>query len=256
MRIITLLTDFGTRDWFVPSMKGVILNLAPRARIVDLTHEIPPQDVRSGAFVLAASARLFPKGTIHVAVVDPGVGGERKAVTVKTRNFIFIGPDNGALSLALRNEEVMEIRSLENPRLFRQPVSNTFHGRDIFAPVAAHLARGVKLSSIGPRLSRITSLPAAEPSVTKSVVRGEVIYIDRFGNLITNIAAKHLSSRAVIQSSRHLIRGLSTSYSETKRGHAVALINSLNLLEIGVCDGNAAKFLNASVGTPVCITQR
>lgn len=249
--IITLLTDFGTRDWFVPSMKGVILGLASRAQIVDLTHEIPSQNVRSGAFVLAAAAPTFPKGTIHVAVVDPGVGSRRKAVAVKTRSHVFIGPDNGLLSLALQREKVLEIRTLENKRLFRQPVSHTFHGRDVFAPVAAHLARGGRFSNLGPRQKSILTLNMPEPTKTGTAIHGEVIYIDHFGNLITNICVDHLPRSTAIHLGRHLIRSLSFSYSEAKRGRLVAIVNSLNLLEIGLRERDAARSLRLSIGARV-----
>jgi S-adenosyl-L-methionine hydrolase (adenosine-forming) len=251
--IVTLLTDFGTRDWFVPSMKGVILSIAPRANVVDLTHDIPPQDVHAGAFVLAAAAPTFPKGTIHVAVVDPGVGSRRRAVAVRTRMFTFVGPDNGLLSLAVPQEEVREIRTLENAHLFRQPVSRTFHGRDIFAPVAAHLVRGVKFASLGPKLESIQKLATKEPRRTRGSVQGEIIYIDHFGNLITNIPAAEIDKRCVVQAGTQHVRGIASGYSQAGRGKPVAVVNSLNLLEIGVRGGNAAKMLNGKVGTQVVV---
>lgn len=253
--IITLLTDFGQRDWFVPSMKGVILGIAPRVQIVDVTHEIPSQDIRAGAFVLAAAAPTFPKGTIHVAVVDPGVGSRRKAIAVKTPGHVFIGPDNGLLSLALRDEKPMEIRALENERLYRNPVSHTFHGRDVFAPVAAHLARGVKFSELGPRLKTMQTIQIPEPVKTARGVRGEVVYIDHFGNLITNIPAKSLSRDITVRLGRYRVRGTATSYSQAKPGSVVAVVNSLNLLEIGLRDGDASKKLGFRVGTPVAIVR-
>lgn len=137
MNIITLTTDFGLADWFVGSMKGVILGINPQARIVDITHDVPAGDIRAGAFALLASYRCFPRNTVHVAVVDPGVGSERAAIAVRTEEYFFVGPDNGVLSFALAHENVQEVRHLQNEMLFRTPVSNTFHGRDIFAPVAA-----------------------------------------------------------------------------------------------------------------------
>jgi S-adenosylmethionine hydrolase len=249
--IITLLTDFGVRDWFVPSMKGVMLGIAPHAQIVDLTHEIPSQDVRAGAFLLAAAAPAFPKGTIHVAVIDPGVGSRRKAVAVKTRNHVFIGPDNGLLSLALQREKGLGIRTLQNERLFRNPVSHTFHGRDVFAPVAAHLASGGKFSDLGPRQKTIRPLAMPAPTRTGKVIRGEIIYIDHFGNLITNISSDELEENSAIRVGRHSIHGISPSYSEVKRGALVAVVNSLGLLEIGLRDGNAARSSHLKLGTLV-----
>ena len=152
MRLITLTTDFGTRDWFVGTMKGVILGIQPRARVVDITHEIGGGEVRAGAFALRASYSFFPQGTVHIAVVDPGVGSPRRALAVQTANYFFVGPDNGVLSFALMRERIKSIHALENEKYFLKPVSRTFHGRDIFAPVAAHLSRGVSIQTFGPRL--------------------------------------------------------------------------------------------------------
>src|SRR5215468_7695472 len=151
MSILTLTTDFGTRDWFVGAMKGVILKVNPRAVLVDLAHEIEPGDIRRGAFALAASYRFFPRGTIHVVVVDPGVGSARRAVAVQTSDYLFVGPDNGVLSAALRREKILAAHWLQNKKYFLKPVSHTFHGRDVFAPVAAQLSRGVPIDRFGPR---------------------------------------------------------------------------------------------------------
>src|SRR5262245_32283700 len=192
MQTITLTTDFGTRDWFVGTMKGVILGIKPRARVVDITHEIAPGDIRGGAFALMASCRYFPKGTLHVAVVDPGVGSRRRAIAVRTANSILIGPDNGVLSWALRGETIQSIRQLENRRYFLEPVSRTFHGRDIFAPVAAHLSRGVALERLGRELHDLVRLPWPEPVKQREEIRGEIVYIDRFGNAITNIRGERI----------------------------------------------------------------
>ena len=187
MSVITLTTDFGTRDWFVGTMKGVIASIAPRSTVVDLTHDLPPGDIRGGAFALAASHRFFPKGTIHVAVVDPGVGSRRKAIAVQTAKGVFVGPDNGVLSWALAKEKIRAIHALENEAYFLQPVSRTFHGRDIFAPVAAHLSRGVPIQKLGPALKDFVRLDWPEPRVRRGGFEGEVVYIDRFGNAITNL---------------------------------------------------------------------
>src|ERR1043166_3125759 len=182
--LITLLTDFGTRDWFAGTMKGVILGINSRAAIVDVTHQIAPGDIRSAAFALRASYKFFPKGTIHVVVVDPGVGRARKGMVVRTRDYFFVGPDNGVLSWALGGQKILHIGALENHDYFLPSVSCTFHGRDIFAPVAAHLGRGVQIQKFGPPLKNIVRLPW--PSVRKSggVIQGEVVYVDHFGNAI------------------------------------------------------------------------
>src|SRR5215469_2500753 len=157
--IISLTTDFGMRDWFVGTMKGVIFTINPRANIVDITHEIPPGDIRTGAFALMASWRYFPKGTVHVAVVDPGVGSRRQAIAVQTQNGVFIGPDNGVLSWALKGEKIKTIRLLENSKYFLDSISRTFHGRDIFAPVAAHVSRGLPVQRLGTELKDFRRLP-------------------------------------------------------------------------------------------------
>src|SRR6266567_2035307 len=158
MRVITLTTDFGLSDWFVGSMKGVIFRINPRTTVVDLTHDLPPGDIRAGAFALAAAYRYFPKGTIHVAVIDPGVGTKRRAIAAQTADYFFVGPDNGVLSWALQRERIKAIRALENKTYFLQPLSQTFHGRDIFAPVAAHLTAGLAIRKLGRAVSAFVHL--------------------------------------------------------------------------------------------------
>ncbi|MCG8584058.1 MAG: SAM-dependent chlorinase/fluorinase, partial [Pirellulales bacterium] len=192
MNAISLTTDFGTRDWFVGAMKGVIAGIAPKARVIDVTHEITPGDPRGGAFALAAACEFFPRGTVHVAVVDPGVGGARRPVAIRTRRFVFIGPDNGVLWPAATRDGVKSVRELANRRMFPGPVSMTFHGRDIFCPVAARLASGAAFSKVGPKIDDPAelTLPAAERLGDR--VAGEVTWIDRFGNLITNIPTTDL----------------------------------------------------------------
>src|SRR5208282_3166379 len=172
----------GTRDWFVGTMKGVVAGIAPKARVIDLTHDLPQGDIRGGAFALAASCRYFPKGTVHVAVVDPGVGSRRKAIAVQTAKSIFVGPDNGVLSWALAKEKITAIHALENEAYFLQPVSRTFHGRDVFAPVAAYLSRGLPIRKLGRALKDFVRLTWPEPRVRRGGIEGEVVYIDRFGN--------------------------------------------------------------------------
>ena len=194
MSVITLTTDFGTRDWFVGTMKGGIVGLAPGTTVVDLTHDLPPGDIRGGAFVLAAGCRFFPKGAVHLAVVDPGVGSGRKAIAVQTDKAVFVGPDNGVLSWALAKERIRAIHGLENEAFFLQPVSRTFHGRDVFAPVAAHLSRGVPIQKFGPALKDFVRLAWPEARVRRGGVEGEVVYIDRFGNAITNLEGRLLGS--------------------------------------------------------------
>ncbi|MEW6303277.1 MAG: SAM-dependent chlorinase/fluorinase [Verrucomicrobiota bacterium] len=242
MRIITLTTDFGLQDWFVGTMKGVILGFNPRAAIVDITHDIPPGDIRAGAFALAASYRYFPRGTIHVAVVDPGVGTKRNALAVRTRDYTFIGPDNGVLSFALRNEKVKSIRRIANEKLFLHPVSRTFHGRDIFAPVAAHLSRGLAFARVGPSLNDFTKLPWPEPRIGTRGLEGEIIHVDRFGNAITNLPASAIKSHSTIR-----VRGASVpvveNYQAVPPGHLAAVPGSSDFLELAVNGGSAARKL-------------
>lgn len=173
---ITLTTDFGSADWFVGTMKGVILSIHPRAIIVGLTHEVAAGDVRAGAFALMSGYRFFPEGTIHIAVVDPGVGTARAALVVRTERFVFIGPDNGLLSFAMNCERVKEVRRIENPRFMLADRSRTFHGRDVFAPVAAHLSEGTKVSAVGPIANEWVKLPFPKARPVRNSLEGEVMY--------------------------------------------------------------------------------
>ena len=258
MRIISLLTDFGLTDWFVGTIKGVILGLNPRARIVDITHNIPPGDIRAAAFALATSYRFFPAGTVHVAVVDPGVGSARKAIAVRTANHFFVGPDNGVLSWALRAEKVEAIHVLENEDYLLHPISHTFHGRDIFAPVAAHMAQGVALRKLGPAAKAFVRLPWPEPKRRGRRIHGEVIYIDRFGNAITNIENEVIRrtqgcSCDVRVGGRRYSSPLRMFYRAVPEKTPVAIPGSCGLLEIAVNGGSAEKRLGLSVGMRVVL---
>lgn len=256
MQLITLTTDFGIADWFVGTMKGVILGINPSARIVDITHNIPAGDLRAGAFSLAASAGFFPRGTVHVAVVDPGVGSARKTVAVRTADYTFVGPDNGVLSWALRKEKVKAVHCLENETYFLPPISHTFHGRDVFAPVAAHLARGVRLARIGPKQKGFVQLPWPEPIVGKKCSEGEVIYIDHFGNGITNLSAELVRNSLANTIRLRARKGacvcpLKTFYSAVEAETPVAIVGSSGFLEIAVNGGSAAELLGLQIGTRV-----
>lgn len=257
MSIITLTTDFGTQDWFVGTMKGVILGIAPKVRLVDITHEIPAGDLRAGAFALAAACRFFPAGTIHVAVVDPGVGSERAAIAVRTTRAIFVGPDNGVLSWALRDGTIKAIRRLENRKFFLPAVSNTFHGRDIFAPVAAHLGRGANFSSLGPVVNNYVRLPWPEIRRCGNLVEGEVVYIDRFGNAITNLPAGSFPARAaatpIVCHGPKPIGTVAACYQAVASGQAVAVWGSSGYLEIAVNGGSAARKLGLKIGNPITV---
>lgn len=238
MNVITLTTDFGLHDWFVGSMKGVILGIAPAVRVVDITHEIPAGEVRAGAFALAVSYRCFPVGTVHVAVVDPGVGSARPAIVARTPHGFFVGPDNGVLSWALREEAVQEVRRIDNTAWMRQPVSRTFHGRDVFAPVAARLAQGAAVQEIGPAVNDYVRLPWP--------ARPEVLHVDRFGNAITSL--REIPARLTV-AGRPL--RIVEFYQQGRPGEPVALMGSSGFLEIAICGGHAAAALGLQVGTPI-----
>lgn len=244
MRCITFTTDFGTRDWFVGTMKGVVLCLAPRALLVDLTHEIAPGNIRAGAFALAASYSYFPRHTIHVAVIDPGVGTNRGAIAVQTTDYLFVGPDNGVLSWALAKEKILAIHSLENRRYFLPQVSSTFHGRDVFAPAAAHLSIGVQIEKLGPRQKDLVQLAWPEPILSRRGIEGEVLYIDHFGNVITNIPGELLcllNKQPAVFIGKKRVCTVASNYQAVAGGCPVAVIGSSGLLELAVNGGNAAQ---------------
>lgn len=255
--MITLTTDFGTKDWFVGTMKGVILSIHPQATIVDVTHEISPGDVRAGAFALKAGCKFFPKGTIHVAVVDPGVGSDRQAIAVRTDAHTFIGPDNGVLSWAVGQEKIKSIRRLDNSRLFLSSVSRTFHGRDIFAPVAGHLEAGVHFDEVGRELKTMERLAWPRVQRRKNELLGQVLYVDRFGNAITNLPAERdlLSGRRAYEV--HFESGIQVQlrecYASVRPGNALCLVGSSGLIEISVNKGSAADMLGLKAGDRVIL---
>ena len=271
MHHITLTTDFGTRDWFVGTMKGVIARIAPTTRIIDLTHEVTPGEIRAGAFALRASYRFFPKGTVHVVVVDPGVGSARKAIAVQTADCFFVGPDNGVLSWALAREKVKAVHLITNADYFLKPLSRTFHGRDVFAPVAAHLSRGVPIHKFGPKIRDFIKLDWPAPRAQRAkrdrtfkrdstAVQGEIIYVDRFGNAISNLDAASLPHPAhgpveVISKGRRVCT-LAEFYGAVPIGKPVAVMGSSGLLEIAVNDGSAARKLRLRVGDLLIVRPR
>lgn len=260
-RVITLTTDFGTRDAYVASMKGVILQIDPGAIIVDVSHEVAPQDIAEGAALLAAIYPFFPSSSIHVVVIDPGVGTDRHAIVVESARGTFIGPDNGVLAPALVLQGVVEggtgtvidgrARVLTSER-HRQPVvSSTFHGRDIFAPAAAHIAAGVPVEEFGPPLVRIVMPEARGPQVENGAIRGEIIRVDRFGNAVSNISADLIHGRCRVVVRGLEIDGLSSSY-QTREWSAI--IGSTGLLEIARRNGSAAGTLGLEPGQAVCVS--
>jgi S-adenosyl-L-methionine hydrolase (adenosine-forming) len=247
--VITLLTDFGSADPYVGMMKGVIATICPEANIVDITHEVPAQDIRTGAFFLERSFRYFPPGTVHVAVVDPGVGTSRKPLAIRAEKHVFVGPDNGLLSVAARPRAVM----LSRARYFRSDISRTFHGRDIFAPVAAHLAAGAPFESLGPAQRHIVVLASMRPRRFARGLKGDVVSVDRFGNLITNFDEKAWTSlrRPRIVAGSFSATTLSPSYGAVRRGELALILGGYGLLEIAARDASAAKILGLRSGALV-----
>ena len=245
MSAITLLTDFGTTDYFVGAMKGVILSINPQAVIADITHEIPAQDVAAGAFMLLAAYDTFPAGTIHVAVVDPGVGSERRSIIVSAGNHLFVGPDNGIFTYIYDRDPSFDAYHITATRYFRRPVSATFHGRDIFAPVAAALSNGVDPSSLGPRISDPVrlSIPAGP----------QIIHIDRFGNLITNITRDQFTEGSRLSVNGRVISAFRNFFGENvgETDEPFAIWGSTGFLEIAINGGSAAEILRVKRGDQI-----
>ncbi len=249
--LIALLTDFGLEDPFVGVMKGVLLSRCPEARVVDVTHGVPPQDVRRGAFHLMSAVPYFPDGTLFVCVVDPGVGSPRRALWARSARHQFLGPDNGMLSWAERAGRFLEAREVTRRALFLEPVSATFHGRDVFAPVAAALASGVPPGRLGPRARGWTRLPFPEPERRGPRWRGEVLTVDRVGDAVTNLPARGLPAGTRFSCRGARIRGLSPSYAAVRTGRDAAVAGSWGFVELAVRDGSFAARRRARPGDPV-----
>ncbi len=252
---ITLTTDFGTGDHFVGTMKGVILGISPRARIVDITHEVPPHDINEAAFVIAQAWRYFPKGSIHVVVVDPGVGSARRPILCEAEGQFFIAPDNGVLSMIYDGAR-HKVRVISNEKLFLKNVSNTFHGRDVFAPAAAHLSKGLAPAKFGRPIQDFLRNFLMKPTrLSRHDWAGVVLKSDRFGNLITNfnidefpdVAEHSMELRAGLERINRLAR----TYAETEMGELFAIVGSSGYIEVVVNQGSAAKRLGVGAGSPV-----
>jgi S-adenosylmethionine hydrolase len=257
--LVTLLTDFGIRDYFVGSMKGVILGINSQARIVDLSHDVAPHQVEEAAYLLKACYRYFPDGTVHVVVVDPGVGTSRRPLLVTTSRYWFVAPDNGVLSYVLQEETGIEIRQIENKQYRLDSEGTTFDGRDLFAPAAAWLTKGQQAGSYGRLIRDYVRLPAILPEWDGAGLRGQVVYVDRFGNLISNITPLQLKewqgrtkrTHASIRIAGITIDGLVSSYSAGSPSTPQALINSNGQLEVFLKEASAASFLKARRGTAI-----
>jgi S-adenosyl-L-methionine hydrolase (adenosine-forming) len=254
MRVITLLTDFGLRDPYVAELKAAILAISRDVHLVDLTHDVGPQDVAEAALALESAAPHFPAGTIHVAVVDPGVGTARRGLVIEARGQYFVGPDNGLFTAFVDGADWRAFE-LAEPRFRRSAVSATFHGRDVFGPAAAHLARGVPASRFGPPVADPIRLRPDATARARDRVEGVVVHVDRFGNLVTSIRAEHVGGLGGAPRIRIGRRSLAlvTTYGDLARGGAGGLVGSQGRLEIAVRDGNAAESLGAGRGTPVVV---
>ena len=243
--IVTLTTDFGGGSYYVGAMKGVILRIAPEVQLVDISHQIPPQDVLAAAFVLRHAAYEFPPGTVHLAVVDPGVGTRRHPLVVQSNGHLWVGPDNGLFSFVLDRAD-RQIRQIARPDLGRPNPSNTFHGRDLFAPLAAHLCRGLDLAAVGPPLADPVRLAEAAPCKSANRIDGHIVHIDGFGNLVSNIAVADIApwgSGLCIRLGTHVLTALCRTYEDVEPGAPLALIGSAGLLEVAVNCGHAARQL-------------
>ncbi len=263
--IITLTTDFGLKDEYVGVIKGVILGLAPQARLIDICHSIRPQDIRQAAFILQAAAPYFPKGAIHLAIVDPGVGTKRQLIAVRAMDQIFLGPDNGILTPFLHDPLFAEAICIDCPEHYLTPLSATFHGRDILAPIAAALANGIGLSRLGARAFKENLIKLASPTLQidriHGNIAGSVIHIDHFGNLTTNIHQRDLAGLTADPASIQIfhkqqqVTGLTSAYASVPDSQVLALIGSRGYLELAAANGNAARILGAEMDDPVRVTR-
>lgn len=256
-QIITLTSDFGLQDHYVSAMKAAILGIAPEVRLVDVSHEIPAQDIMAGAWVIRNAAFMFPPGTVHLVVVDPGVGTDRKPIVLKVEDQYFVGPDNGIFSL-LYDEFKYKAIKLTNQKYWRKERSRTFHGRDIFAPVAAHLSNGVSLKELGDPVKDLVTYHWAVPIGDKDGLQGWVIHIDRFGNLITNISEELLEEtigrrKVRIYVGNTMVDHLVNTFGDVLPGEPAAFIGSSGMLEIGINKGNAAKMLSVDKGAQISL---
>jgi S-adenosyl-L-methionine hydrolase (adenosine-forming) len=257
--IITLTTDYGTNDHLVGTMKGVILKINPDTTIVDITHNVTAYDLLDGALAIGAAYSYFPPKTVHVVVVDPGVGTERRPLLVSAQNQYFIAPDNGVLSVIFEREDNIVVRHANVEHYFLSPVSKTFHGRDIFAPVAAWLTKGWQTPSMGDEISDYKKFAMPKPKAAEGGLKGIVLRVDTFGNLITNFRAENIPESAQqngnfqLQVGTHTVRKLVDTYARGAAGEPIAYVGSSGYVEIGINKGSAARTLALGRGTPVVL---
>jgi S-adenosyl-L-methionine hydrolase (adenosine-forming) len=256
--IITMTTDFSLHDSYVGTMKGVILRIFPEARLVDISHQISPQDILEASLVLESGYRYFPAGTVHLAVVDPGVGGCRRPILIVGNEHFFVGPDNGTFTRVLEQDPEARIREIKEQKFLLPRVSDTFHGRDVFAPVAAYLARGIDPAEFGPLLSEAQHLQVPEPLAWGGQIRGEVIHIDSFGNIVSNITRDQFEKSVGQRPFRIWINGktitrIDRTYEDGEQGRPLALFGSTDLLEVAVSGGRAERRIGAGKGDTVLV---
>jgi len=256
--LVTLTTDFGVKEPYAGVVKGVIFSANPNARIVDITHDIPAHNIVNAAFTLSRSYDYFPQGTVHVAVVDPEVGGKRLNIAVKTDRHFFVGPDNGIFSLVLAREKNVEIREIKNPVFKLERVSSTFHGRDVYAPCAGRLSAGENFSDVGPVVTQLSKLVYPKVQQEGNILTGEIVLVDSFGNLITNISRQSLQSftgkkKFGIYFGGERFFEIKDHYSEVPKGMPLVLFGSSGYLEISMNEGNAASYFMTSTGSTVTV---
>jgi S-adenosylmethionine hydrolase len=252
--VIALLTDFGTKDYFVGAMKGVLLSINKEAQIIDLTHEIEPQKIKSAGFTLVSCYQNFPPKTIFVTVVDPGVGSDRRAILVETKDYFFIAPDNGLLSFIFENETDFRVFELTNSEFFLPNVSRTFHGRDLFAPAAAWLSTGIEPNQFGGEITDFISFESVKPKVISATEQeAEIIHSDRFGNLITNLKGPDLPENFWLTVNQTVIEKHHNFYAEAERDEVFTIFGSAGYLEIVANQNSASKLLKASAGTKITV---
>ena len=256
--VISLTTDFGLNDSYVGTMKGVILRIFPEARLVDITHQIAPQDILEASLIIGSAYRYFPLGTVHLVVVDPGVGGDRRPVLLAGREHYFVGPDNGTFTRMLEADPDLVAYEIREERFLLPGMSDTFHGRDLFAPAAAFLARGIDPAEFGPIAAGLQLLSVPEPRIWGDQIRGEVIHIDSFGNIVSNITREQFESAVGGRPFRIWINGkaidrVHRTYAEQDRGKMLALFGSSDLLEIAVSQGRAERRIGAGKGDTLLV---
>jgi S-adenosylmethionine hydrolase len=254
--IIALLTDFGTKDYFVGAMKGAILSVNENVKIIDISHEIPPQNISAASFTLCACYKNFPRKTIFVTVIDPGVGSKRRAILVETDDYYFAAPDNGLLSFVFDENSNFRVFELTDKKFFAEKISKTFHGRDIFAPIAAHLSKGVKTNAFGAEIKDFVYFRTAKPQKNSmNKIEAEIIQIDRFGNLITNLEEKDLPEKFSLEINTKRINKLQSFFAEAETSEVFMILGSAGFLEIVAFQDSAANLLNAKIGQKILVTK-